>query len=28
MIENYLLFIIMSICLIILPGPDTAMATK
>ncbi|KFM98517.1 LysE family translocator [Bacillus clarus] len=26
--ENYLLFIIMSICLIILPGPDTAMATK
>lgn len=28
MIENYFLFIIMSICLIILPGPDTAMATK
>ncbi|PHC98917.1 lysine transporter LysE, partial [Bacillus toyonensis] len=28
MIENYLLFIIMSIFLIILPGPDTAMATK
>ncbi|MCX2825141.1 LysE family translocator [Bacillus pseudomycoides] len=28
MVENYLLFIIMSICLIILPGPDTAMATK
>ncbi|PGB04143.1 LysE family translocator [Bacillus toyonensis] len=28
MIENYLLFIVMSICLIILPGPDTAMATK
>ncbi|WP_460270746.1 LysE family translocator [Bacillus sp. NEAU-Y102] len=28
MIENYLLFIIMSICLIILPGPDTAMAMK
>ncbi|GLV65647.1 lysine transporter LysE [Bacillus mycoides] len=28
MIENYLLFIIMSICLIILPGPDTAIATK
>jgi len=27
-VENYLLFIIMSICLIILPGPDTAMATK
>lgn len=26
--ENFLLFIIMSICLIILPGPDTAMATK
>ncbi|WP_459503123.1 LysE family translocator [Bacillus sp. C1] len=26
--ENYFLFIIMSICLIILPGPDTAMATK
>ncbi|MDM5193615.1 LysE family translocator [Bacillus hominis] len=28
MMENFLLFIIMSICLIILPGPDTAMATK
>lgn len=28
MVANYLLFIIMSICLIILPGPDTAMATK
>ncbi|EMA6343924.1 LysE family translocator [Bacillus cytotoxicus] len=28
MMENYFLFIIMSICLIILPGPDTAMATK
>ncbi|MEH7592351.1 LysE family translocator [Bacillus toyonensis] len=28
MIEIYLLFIIMSIFLIILPGPDTAMATK
>ncbi|WP_436865974.1 LysE family translocator [Bacillus fungorum] len=28
MIENYFLFIIMSICLIILPGPDTAMTTK
>ncbi|HFU7054100.1 TPA: LysE family translocator [Bacillus cereus] len=28
MIENFFLFIIMSICLIILPGPDTAMATK
>jgi len=26
--ENYFLFIIMCICLIILPGPDTAMATK
>ncbi|PGO22578.1 lysine transporter LysE [Bacillus cereus] len=28
MMENYFLFIIMCICLIILPGPDTAMATK
>ncbi|MBK5447857.1 LysE family translocator [Bacillus sp. TH22] len=28
MMENFFLFIIMSICLIILPGPDTAMATK
>lgn len=26
--ENYFLFVLMSVCLIILPGPDTAIATK
>ncbi|NLP49839.1 LysE family translocator [Bacillus sp. RO1] len=28
MVENFFLFVVMSILLIILPGPDTAIATK